>query len=70
MQSESSDGLIDGAIWGLVKCDNWCVPGDFVPNFYFRLYRLGIYTNKDLGMINKSIKKNQIIENSRSNQEC
>ncbi len=30
---------------------NWCVPGDFRGEFYFRLYRLGIYTNKDLGMI-------------------
>ncbi len=34
-----------------MKCDNWCVPGDFRGEFYFRLYRLGIYTNKDLGMI-------------------
>ncbi len=30
---------------------SWYVPGDCRGEFYFRLYRLGIYTNKDIGMI-------------------
>ncbi len=51
VQSESSDGLIDGAIWVIGKCGNWCVPGDFRGEFIFRLYRMGIYTTKNQGMI-------------------
>ncbi len=64
VQLESSDGLINGAIWWFDKlvC-GVCVPGDFRGEFIFRLYRMGIDTTKNQGMIeNKSIKKNQIIE--------
>ncbi len=52
MQSESSDGLIDGAIW--VIGEMWqigCVPGDFRGEFILRLYRMGIYTTKNQGVI-------------------
>ncbi len=67
VQSESSDGLIDGAIWviGEMK-QNWCVPGDFRGEFYFRLYCLGIYTNKDLGKIKQVNQEKSIPEPIRN----
>ncbi len=41
VQSESSDGLIDGAIWGIGEnVTNWCVPGDFRGEFILLLYRM------------------------------
>ncbi len=42
---------------------NWCVPGDYRGEFILRLYRMGIYTTKNQGMIktNQS-RENQIIE--------
>ncbi len=54
VQSESSDGLIDRAIWWFDQIGvSWYVPGDFRGEFTFRLYRIG--TTKIQGMMeNKS----------------
>ncbi len=61
VQSESSDGEKWSNLDDLVIRDNWCVPGDFRCELFFRLYRMSMYTTKNQGMIeNKSIKKNQM----------
>ncbi len=49
MESESSDRLIDCAIWVIWQIGViWCVPGDFRGQLNFRLYHMGIYTTTRL----------------------
>ncbi len=54
VQSESSDGEKWCNFDDWLKETNWCVPGDFRGESYFLPYRLGIYTDKDLGTIESS----------------
>lgn len=55
VQSESNDGLIDGAIWEIWQIGaSWCVAGDLRGEFYFRIYRMGIYITESQNMIEKS----------------
>ncbi len=54
VQSQSSDGLVHGAICVIWQIGAWCMPGDFRGT--------GIDTTKNKSIIeNKLIKKNQII---------